>query len=54
MTNEEMIANIIHAQDCINSVHNEAKQGTNVSLQIECRTADEHLEEALRLLGYYQ
>ncbi|CAB4133260.1 hypothetical protein UFOVP250_93 [uncultured Caudovirales phage] len=54
MTNEEMIKNIIHAQDCLNSVWNEARQGMNVGLQVECQMADERLEEVLSILGYYQ
>jgi len=62
MTNDEMIENIVHAQNCLNSVWNQARKSTNVSLQIEgataaavahCATADKHLEEALTLLGYY-
>jgi hypothetical protein len=54
MTNEEMITNIIHAQNCLNSVLNEAKQTMNVGLQVECQTADRHLDEVLTILGYYQ
>lgn len=54
MSNEEMIKNIIHAQDCLNSVWNEARNSMNVGLQVECKTADEHLEEVLTILGYYQ
>ena len=54
MTNDEMIANIVHAQNCLNSVWNQARKSTNVSLQIECATADKHLDEALTLLGYYK
>jgi hypothetical protein len=53
MTKQEMIDNIVHAQNCLNSVWFEAKQSTNVSLQVECKSADNHLEEVLTLLGYY-
>ena len=54
MTNHEMIDNLIHAQNCINSVLHEARKGTNVGLEVACRAADAELDQALVLLGYYE
>lgn len=53
MTNQEMIDNVMRAQNCINSVLHEAKKGTNVGLEVACRAADTELDQALVLLGYY-